>query len=133
MAVRDAAGGKVAVIDVMAGSPPALAGIEAGDIIVRVDDIPVESVDDLAELITVHQTGETALFSIVRDRETIATEVVMAPCEPVPTAAAPATGVPGDVLDDLAGQIRALKAQVEELSRTVEALGATVETLRQAP
>ena len=56
----------VTVYDIMPDSPAAAAGLQQGDIIVALDDQPVESADDFNDLIT-QQTDEPVNLLIERD------------------------------------------------------------------
>lgn len=57
------------IADVVANSPAMAVGIETGDIVLAVDDIPVESIDHLIELIDQH-LGEEITLAVERDGET---------------------------------------------------------------
>lgn len=58
-------------------SPAERAGIEAGDVIVSVDDEPVEDVVDLRNRIGLSRIGETVRIGIVREEGRIETEAVI--------------------------------------------------------
>ncbi len=65
------------VVVVSEDSPAERAGIEAGDVIVSVDDEPVEDVDDLRNRIGLSRIGETVRIGIVREEGRIETEAVI--------------------------------------------------------
>jgi len=52
---------------VSAGSPARSAGIEAGDVIVKVGDVEVVSADDVAEGVRTHRPGDRVSVVVVRD------------------------------------------------------------------
>ena len=54
----------VLVVDVAPGTPMAIAGIEAGDVIVSLDRVPVRSVDALRAAIA--RTGDTMPVTLIR-------------------------------------------------------------------
>ena len=58
-------------------SPAERAGIEAGDVIVSVDDEPVQDVVDLRNRIGLSRIGETVRIGIVREEGRIETEAVI--------------------------------------------------------
>lgn len=53
---------------VISGSPAAAAGLQAGDIITRIDDTNVENPTVLAEYIEAQSLGETVVITYIRDR-----------------------------------------------------------------
>ena len=59
------------------GSPAEAAGIEAGDVIVSVDDKPIEGPVDLRNRIGLTRVGETVQIGIVRDGRRIDKEAVI--------------------------------------------------------
>lgn len=54
------------VLSVEPGSPAAAAGIEEGDILVALDDRPIQSVDDLHRLMTEHPVGTRITLTLLR-------------------------------------------------------------------
>jgi S1-C subfamily serine protease len=61
--------GGVLVLDVSAGTPAALAGIVPGDVITRLDQVGVRSVEDLR--FSVSMAGESLPLSLVRQGASI--------------------------------------------------------------
>jgi S1-C subfamily serine protease len=57
----------VEVVEVVAGSPAAAAGLRAEDLLVAVDGVPVRGVDDLQRLMTEERIGVAAAVEIVRE------------------------------------------------------------------
>jgi S1-C subfamily serine protease len=66
----------VEVVEVVAGSPAARAGLRAEDLIVAVDGTPVEGVDDLQRLMAGELIGERVTASVVRDGVRLELELV---------------------------------------------------------
>jgi S1-C subfamily serine protease len=73
----------VEVVEVMADSPAARAGLHAEDLILAVDGEPVEGVDDLHRLMARDAIGRPATLAVVRDGAT--RELLLTPRELVPT------------------------------------------------
>jgi S1-C subfamily serine protease len=69
----------VLVGSVEPSSPAALAGVKAGDILVRVDEEPVAGPDDLHRHLTEDRIGVPLTLSIIRDTERV--QVVVTPSE----------------------------------------------------
>jgi len=69
----------VLVASVEPSSPAALAGVRAGDILVRVDEEPVAGPDDLHRHLTEERIGLPLTLSIVRETERV--QVVVTPSE----------------------------------------------------
>jgi C-terminal processing protease CtpA/Prc len=70
--------GKGALIsEVEKDSPAAKAGLQAGDVIVAIDDEKVVEADDVSELVEDHKPGDTVNVTVIRDKKTknIAVEV----------------------------------------------------------
>ena len=59
----------VEVVEVVEGSPAALAGLRPEDMIVAVEDTPVEGVDDLQRLMVDELIGSTATATVIRNGE----------------------------------------------------------------
>ncbi len=71
------------VSQVMADSPAAAAGIEQGDVILKVNDVDVKQLRDLTRTIAALKAGETAMLSILRDGRHITIEATVGmPAEP---------------------------------------------------
>jgi S1-C subfamily serine protease len=65
----------VLVASVEPSSPAALAGVKAGDILVRVDEEPIAGPDDLHRHLTEERIGSPLTLGIVRENEAIAIAV----------------------------------------------------------
>jgi len=61
--------GGVLVVDVSPGTPAAIAGLVPGDVIVRIDQVGIQSVEDLR--LGVSRAGETLPLSLVRRGSTV--------------------------------------------------------------
>jgi serine protease DegQ len=57
----------VLVMEVGDGTPAATAGLQPGDVIVRFDDKPVETVEDLFGELRQHRPGDRVTLTVVRD------------------------------------------------------------------
>jgi len=67
----------VLVDSVASGSPAERAGVQAGDIIVRIGDGQVASVEDMFLAIRSHQIGDDVKLGIVRGEETLTLDVTL--------------------------------------------------------
>jgi C-terminal processing protease CtpA/Prc len=65
----------VLISDVEEGSPAEKAGIEAGDVIIRVDGVATDNAGDVHRLVRCHEPGEKAKFEVVRKGEKRTIEV----------------------------------------------------------
>lgn len=59
------------VTNVAPGSPAAVVGLTAGDVIVAIDDDPVEGVAGLMRAVRAHEVGERVTVTLVRDGDTL--------------------------------------------------------------
>jgi S1-C subfamily serine protease len=66
----------VEVVDVIAGSPAAVAGLRPEDLIVAIDDAPVERIDDVQRLLLGDRIGERVRLDVLREGRRIALELV---------------------------------------------------------
>jgi S1-C subfamily serine protease len=66
----------VEVVEVVPGSPAALAGLRGEDLLVGVDGVPVRGVDDLQRLMTAERIGVPAAIEIVRDGQPRTVELI---------------------------------------------------------
>jgi S1-C subfamily serine protease len=66
----------VEVSQVVEGAPAALAGLRPGDLIVAVDDTPVETMSDLQRLMVSERIGTSATFTVARGDRLVDVEVV---------------------------------------------------------
>jgi len=65
----------ILIAEVVANSPALQAGLQSGDLLIRVDDLPVETIEGLQEYIA--GSGATPIvFTVQRGGETLALEVV---------------------------------------------------------
>jgi S1-C subfamily serine protease len=69
----------VEVVEVVDGSPAALAGLRAEDLIVDVDGAPVEGVDDLQRLMVAETIGRKVRVTVLREGEPL--ELDLTPAE----------------------------------------------------
>jgi S1-C subfamily serine protease len=68
----------VEVVEVVAGSPAAAAGLRPEDLIVSIDDAPVERIDDVQRLLVGDRIGEKVRVDVLREGRRIALELVPA-------------------------------------------------------
>ena len=66
----------VEVVEVVEGSPAAKAGFRPEDLIVSVDDTPVEGADDLQRLMVAELIGERVTATVVRDGRVFTVDLV---------------------------------------------------------
>jgi S1-C subfamily serine protease len=66
----------VEVVDVIAGSPAAAAGLRPEDLIVSIDDAPVERIDDVQRLLVGDRIGERVRVDVLREGRRMALELV---------------------------------------------------------
>ena len=66
----------VRVRSIEPGSPAAAAGLEAGDLIVLIDDKPVTGVDRLQQLLDHHRIGRTSEVTFLRRAQKITSSVM---------------------------------------------------------
>jgi len=66
----------VEVVEVVAGSPAARAGLRAEDLLVGVDGVPVRGVDDLQRLMTGERIGVPCALELFRDGSALTVELV---------------------------------------------------------
>lgn len=59
----------VYIAEVIEGTAAQKAGLQANDYIISVDDVAIESFDDLSSLLDEHQVGDTLKLQIKRDRQ----------------------------------------------------------------
>lgn len=84
----------VAIVEVVAGSPAAAAGIEVGDIVTAVNDTEITSAQALVETIGALSPNDTITLETSRDGEAMTLEITLA-VNPNPGAMMPGRG-PGD-------------------------------------
>ena len=66
------------VVEVVANSPAAKAGLRRGDVITNADHTPVKSVDDLLNIIGTHPPGDTIRISVSRGSRQLQTTATLA-------------------------------------------------------
>jgi PDZ domain-containing protein len=74
VAALRAAGEKVIerpMVSAVVRSGPAEGKLEPGDLILKVDQSDVETVEDVRQLITAHNVGESVTFTVIRDRQIV--------------------------------------------------------------
>jgi S1-C subfamily serine protease len=69
------------VVDVVAGSPAAVAGLRPEDLIVSIDETPVEGIDDVQRLLVGDRIGAQVRLDVLREGRRIALELVPAELE----------------------------------------------------
>jgi len=65
------------IVGVFAGDPADVAGIEKGDLVVRIGDATIESSDDLVDAIALSGAGTTVEIELVRDGESVLLNVAL--------------------------------------------------------
>jgi len=65
----------VLVAELVAGGPADRAGVQAGDLLVALDDAPVAGVDDLHRLLTGERAGVPARLTLLRRALSVTIEV----------------------------------------------------------
>jgi S1-C subfamily serine protease len=66
----------VEVVEIVEGSPAALAGLRPEDIIVALDGTEVRGVDDIQRLMTAERIGETVTATVVRQERELSVPLV---------------------------------------------------------
>ena len=66
----------VEVVEVVEGSPAAMAGVRPEDLVVELDGVPVERVDDLQRLMVGELIGRSVKVALVREGRALAVELV---------------------------------------------------------
>jgi S1-C subfamily serine protease len=66
----------VEVVEVVAGSPAAAAGLRPEDLIVSIDDAPVERIDDVQRLLVGDRIGATLKLDVLREGRRIALQLI---------------------------------------------------------
>lgn len=83
----------VRVLAIVEGGPAAAAGLQPGDLVTHVDDRPVGSLDEFAELLTPLPPGTRVRFTVQREKETLDLEATLA-ARPAPAPAGQANSQP---------------------------------------
>jgi len=56
----------VGVFSVVSGGPAGNAGLQSGDVIIKVDDVPVTTAQQLQEVLATHKPGDTVQITFIR-------------------------------------------------------------------
>ncbi|MGI6435916.1 MAG: S1C family serine protease [Syntrophomonadaceae bacterium] len=67
----------IVVAGVEAGSPAAKAGLKKYDVLTQIDQTPVNTYDEVQEVLRGHKVGDTIIMHIIRNRSPIAVSVVL--------------------------------------------------------
>lgn len=65
------------VREVIADSPADDAGLRVGDLIMRVDNVPVDANHRLADIITTYEPGDRLILQVLRGERTLSVEVTL--------------------------------------------------------
>ncbi len=95
------------VTEVVPNSPAAKAGIRSGDVIIAVEGKKIRNSSDLQMAIMYRRPGEKVTVTLVRDKRTIAVEVVLEE-RPAEGAVSPAQGIAkfGITVQDLTAELK---------------------------
>lgn len=74
---RAAAGGGVELLEIVAGGPAAKAGLESGDVITKIDERPVRTLDDFARALEGRAVGAKIRFTLERQGKPKLAEVTL--------------------------------------------------------
>jgi S1-C subfamily serine protease len=75
---RTAKGSGVELLEIVADSPAAKSGLEAGDVVTKIDDKAIRNLDEFADALQGRPVGAKVRFSIERQGEPKVTEVTLA-------------------------------------------------------
>ncbi len=128
MNLRRLANGAIVVADVMRDSPAAVAGIRAGDALVSIAGEKVDSLAEIAEVISRQEEGAVVEFGIARADKLGNIQVKMLPCE-YRAPGAVNTAIPSET-EELAAEVRLLESRVNELEQAVKTLTTAVQALQ---
>ena len=67
----------VLLADVRAGGPAAVAGVQGGDLIVRIDNMDIRNIHDYMHVLNTHKPGETIHITVQRDGERVTLDAVL--------------------------------------------------------
>ena len=65
------------IMAILEGSCAQKSGLQVGDIVTKVDDTVITSVTGLQEAVKKHRAGDTAVFTVYRDRKTVEITLVL--------------------------------------------------------
>jgi serine protease Do len=100
--------------DVLSGGPAAKAGLQVGDVILRVGDRQIQDANDLMNTIAQMRPGTTANLALLRDGKTVTKQVRIAERQEERTAAAPQAPAEGGDVPSLGLQVAPLTPQVRQ-------------------
>jgi S1-C subfamily serine protease len=106
----------VQILEVIANTPAAAAGLRAGDVIIAVDGVAVGETQELRDAMAARRAGEEAEISYYRGRVLYRQKIRVAAgvgAGDTPLPAPPAAGIPREVTDRQ--RIEALERRVHEL------------------
>ncbi|NIA03159.1 MAG: PDZ domain-containing protein [Nitrospirae bacterium] len=69
--------GGVIITNIVPGSEAAKSGIEIADIIVEMDDIPINNIEDMIKVINKHKVGDKVNVELFRGHEKVQIELVL--------------------------------------------------------
>ncbi|MGE0607972.1 MAG: PDZ domain-containing protein [Pirellulales bacterium] len=130
MVLRETESGRVIVQKVQAGSPAHQAGILPKDEIATFGEAKIGSIVQFRDAVRRTKLGQEVAVGLVRDREPLVTQVVMADCSgevAVPVAAVDRSAN----LARLAAQLKVLRAQIDELQATAEEIAVEVQAMQR--
>lgn len=127
----------VIVADVLPNSPAAKAGLQTTDLITKADDKPIESPEDLQELVTAKNAGDEIKLEIFRDGETMEKTLkleAMTPRQRMPRGFRFPDATPDQFRQYFAPgeRVRAMEERIEKLEEQLKQLQQTIEKLQQA-
>lgn len=94
---RTTTGSGVELLEIVADSPAAKAGLEPGDVVTRVDDKPTRTLDEFADALRGRTVGAEVRFSIERQGKPKVTEVTLASRPPADARRFPKFGRIDDI------------------------------------
>ena len=65
------------ILNVRQGGPASRAGVQEGDVVLRVDDRPIASADELVVAVREHPPGQTVSLGVVREGRPLTLQVTL--------------------------------------------------------